>query len=431
MLRRMRRTVLTTLLTLAVAVAYVVVTGAAPSSAAEPYRLADQARSAGLYDGVDRPTWAATAVDYNGDGLQDVWVGYHQFGGKLYRNNGDGTFTWVARDAWQRADANGAIVDRHDCTFGDVNGDGRPDAYCTAGRNTSNYVKDRDRDNQLWVQRNPGRFVEVGTDRGLGDQCGRGRHAAFLDVNNDGRLDLFTGTQSGRNVADPCDDPANGLTNEDSKVFVNQGGGQLRYAPSYGVGVANSGQRCAEVLDFDGDGRDDLLACNLKDSKPQLYRNAGGGKFVDVADANGLTPISDAVVADINQDGRPDLVTADDQGFGYRLNTGGAFGPLIRVGAATGGLGRSVAVADADGDGDLDIYGMIGAKGATGNPDDALFVNDGAQGWRRVAVPSAGGTADEVVALSSGPGRRGSFLVLNGRQQDGPVQLIKYTGPKP
>ncbi len=82
--------------------------------------LTDRATAAGLLPTFNN-TWAAEPLDYDNDGDQDVWVGYHQQGvlkgtqggGRLWSNDGDGTYTWVARtrlaaDQAERATARSA-----------------------------------------------------------------------------------------------------------------------------------------------------------------------------------------------------------------------------------------------------------------------------------------------------------------------------------
>ena len=180
-------------------------------------------------------------VDYDADGWQDVWVGLHQWGGRLFRNNGNGTYTRVALNAWPRINSQGGIVDRHDCAFADVDGNGLPDAYCSSGRNQNNYVKGAARDNELWLQTSVGNFTDVGTQWGVGDWCGRGRFAAFFDANGDGWPDLFLGNETPRNVSDPCDNAANGYPNEESKLFLKPAGrGRSTPRPSTGSAPARA-----------------------------------------------------------------------------------------------------------------------------------------------------------------------------------------------
>jgi hypothetical protein len=399
-----------------------------PPAAAAP-TLADRASQAGVY--VSTQTWASTPVDYNMDGREDVWVGFHQWGGRLFRNEGNGTYTRVALNAWPRTNSQGAVPDRHDCAFADVDRNGLPDAYCTTGRNQSNYVKGSARDNELWLQTSVGNFTEVGTQWGVGDDCGRGRFAVFFDANGDGWPDLFFGNETPRNVSDPCDNAANGYPNEESKLLLNTGGTGLVYAPSFYRFGAGPGQRCAVTLDYNRDGRTDLLACRLRSNTPRLYRNNAGTSFTEVGAAAHLTTnVVDAVTGDLNKDGWTDLFFAAGNGCSYRLNTNGVFGPLVTVKALPSGQARSVAVGDADGDGDLDVYCMARADGS--NPNDFVMLNNGT-GWTSLTVPAAPGDGDEVNPLfpfgATGPAQ---FLVLNGGNSSeaggsggGPVQLIQ------
>ena len=384
----------------------------------------DRAAAMGLY-AVDK-SWAATAVDYDGDGDEDVWVGYHQWSGKLWRNDG-GVYTRVAPSAWPRTNPlNGKVPDRHDCAFADVDLDGRQDAYCSAGRNQNNLVK-YGMENQLWLQRAPDVFTEVGVAWGVGDLCGRGRHVQFLNVNGDEYPDLFVGNAEERSVSDPCNVASNGLPDENSKIFINQSGTGFVQLTDSGLTTLGVGQRCAVVLDFDKDGRDDLVTCRYNTQPPRLYRNIGG-RFSDVSAANGLTkPLADISVADLDGDGWQDLVTAAVTGFAYRLNLHGSFGPEVLLGTAGPGKGRSVAVGDADGDGDQDVYALLHDDTAATNPDDVLFINAG-MSFTRLAVPSATGNADEVIAIHPRADGRTSFLVLNGGDpvgHVGPVQVIE------
>jgi len=378
---------------------------------------------------VDTETYNATRVDYNRDGRQDVLIGYHGMGAKLWLNRGARPYARVARKAWPRANGRGLHVDRHDCAWADVDHNRLPDAYCSTGRMIKNVVKTR-RDNELWLQRRRGEFVEVGTRWGVGDQCGRGRDVEFLNVNGDRWPDLFLGNETQRiDPNDPCNDPRNRLPNEMGKVFVNVRGTHFRYAPglwSFGAGI---GVRCSEVLDFDRDGWDDLLACGEPRTPLRLYRNLRGHGFADVTAQHQLgDAVSDAVVVDFDRDGDKDVVTAAPAGWSLHRNTAGVFGPAETVGAPTVGEGWSVAVGDADGDGDNDVYGMV-FQSFTENPDDLIWVNTGGGAFdpAPVPVPSAVGCADQVVALTQRVGQRAGFLALNGygRFERGPVQYIQ------
>jgi PKD repeat protein len=411
--------------------------GAEASSPVVVTQLVDRAETAGLPP-LFNNTWAAEPVDFDNDGDEDVWIGYHQQGvlkepmgaGRLFRNDGDGTYTWVAREAWPRLKPNGRIPDRHDCTFSDFDHNGFVDSYCSAGRNQSNLVKNGI-ENELWLQESAGSFSDRGVAWGVGDVCGRGRFVTSLDANGDGWSDIFLGNEVPRNVADPCDNPANGYPNEESKLYLNNADGTgFTYAPELVRFGARPGQRCAETLDFDQDGWDDLLLCRLKGQPALLYHNDGGTAFsLMSAASSGLnTAAADETVADVNGDGLPDVVGAHGGYFSYQLNTGNAsprFASPVRILSIPAGEGRSVAVADADGDQDLDVFAMIGNGSQSGNPTDQLLINDGHLDFSAIPAPNAGGQADEVIALEPVAGSPAQFLALNGGgKAGGPIQLI-------
>lgn len=258
----------------------VAASGAATEPRAETHLVAvDRAREAGLARFTK--SWSASVVDSNHDGSQDVWIGYHGTGAKLWQNKGNGRYDRVARNAWPADNAAGRTIDRHDCEWADVDRDGRMDAYCSTGRFLNNVVK-RDRDNELWLQKRRGHFREVGTSWGVGDVCGRGRHIAFLDANGDRWPDLFLGNETPRRVRDECNRRPTSPYNEQSKLFLNTHGTGFRKAPGFWNHGAGPGTQCAEVLDFNDDGWDDLLTCRENDRTPRLYANAEGHGFDDV-----------------------------------------------------------------------------------------------------------------------------------------------------
>ncbi len=382
----------------------------------------DTAEAAGLF--TVEESWESEPVDYDNDGDDDVWIGYHDQGGALLQNDGNGAYTRVAEDAFPRVNAAGRIPDRHDCAWADVDANGLPDAYCTAGRGTNNPVK-VDRENELWLQQGVGEFVEVGHDWAVGELCGRSHYAAFFDANGDDFPDLFVGNVPPRDDPDdPCDDPAAGLPNEEAKLYLNEGGSALVYDQTMGIG-GYGGERCAEVSDVNGDGRDDLLLCGNPGT--QLYVNTGQSSFTEVAAERGLsTKFSDAVFGDMDGDGDPDLVGSIWGRFELYLNNSGTFGPAqVIASVPAGGGGRSVAVGDADGDGDLDVYGLVANGPEDTNPDDMLLINDGLS-FTPVGVPPAAGVGDGATALDGDADGKHEFLVLNGLKGPGPIQLIEF-----
>jgi FG-GAP-like repeat len=423
----------------ATAIGLAPVTGAAttaPSQAAVTSMVAeDVATAAGLRVAHTR-TWSALPGDYNRDGAQDVLINYHgHFGGiqkatsygvKLWRNRGRGRYEHDLAIPFWSGNRDGKLIDRHNCDWADVDRNGHTDLYCAAGRTESNVVK-YGRDNELWLQDGRGRWREVGTAWGVGDVCGRGRDVAFINANGDRYPDLFVGNDLPRPLSsDPCN-TSTSLPNEESKLFLNVGGERFRRAPGYWNYGDSQGDRCAEVLDFNNDGWEDLFTCPRAGKAPRLYQNQAGSGFADVTPTSmSSRPVNDAVIADLDSDGDPDVVTASDSGFGYHLNDNGQFGDYALIGRVTEPRhGWAVATGDTDGDGDIDVYGMV-ERGLYANPDDSIWLNNGLA-FTRVPVPHAGGAADDVVALRPGRTARTSFLVLNGRKRfrSGPVQLIR------
>src|SRR5262245_18108698 len=107
-----------------------------PASAAA-WVAVDTVSGSGLFASIE--TWEASPVDYDGDGDQDVWMRYHDQGGKLWKN--DGRRSYFLAYTWPRKHPNGQVPDRHDCEWADVDHNGLPDAYCAAGRSGANRVK--------------------------------------------------------------------------------------------------------------------------------------------------------------------------------------------------------------------------------------------------------------------------------------------------
>lgn len=142
----------------------------------------------------------------------------------------------------------------------------------------------------------------------------------------------------------------------------NSGAFGKKYLPeTMGSGVA--------ALDFDGDGLQDLFFVNGKSwpgrppsrSLPALYRNAGGGKFVDVTRAAGLAVEMygmGAAAGDYDNDGAIDLLVTGLNGSRLFRNTGkGTFQDVTqKAGVGRPGFSTSAAWFDYDKDGRLDLF---------------------------------------------------------------------------
>lgn len=394
-----------------------VVASTPPRAQAAPVAV-DVIAGTGLESSME--TYSVVPTNYDTDAFQDVLVTYHDQGAKMYRNDGDGTYTRVAPSAWPNKNGD-YWVDRHDCAPGDPNRDGRTDYYCAIGRTGNNIVKTDPNDNELWLQQPDGGFVDVGTAWGLGDPRGRGRTAAFFDANRDGFQDLYVTNELPR----PTDQ--DGGVGGENKFFLNQGGTALVPAPSYGLDLFLGMGTCMTIFDWDADGWLDVFICTPGAVK--VFRNVAGTHFVDVTAAACLNQgFADADLVDLDRDGDMDIVGIWTKSAAYRLNVGGCFQPAVTIGTFPDG-GNRVAEGDADGDGDLDVYALT--ISTTGNPDDYVFVNGGGLSFTRLTVPSAGGRGDDVEAIQRQPGAI-DFLVLNGRENtSGASQLIALRSMPP
>ena len=418
---------------------------AAPAAAASP-ELTDRAAAAGITF-PSTPSWDVCVADWNNDGKQDFHAGLHfNHSGALFAQDPTSGFTKLPANLVSPALTPGfgtkAWVDRHACVWADFDGNGLMDLYNTAGRWQSNLYKNDGIDNELWLQTSPGVFADDADQAGVGEPCTRGRFAAVGDFNADGLPDLFSGAQKERAVVDAaCDNQPTHPYNEQSKVYLNRGDDSngawlgFRAAPEYDVSLPSVGTRGALAWDYNKDGKVDLLGLFFAQKTPALYRN-NGGSFTEMVRSNQirLPAMTGATLGDLNRDGIQDLVYADINGFAYlRGTTTGVSTTPVRIGAAlpSSGDGLTVATGDVNGDGLTDVYGLVASATGTGNPDDLVYVARADGTFAAYTVPSAGGAANAVAAVTVDG--RAQFVVLNGGNEEkdspGPIQLIAWAGP--
>ncbi len=213
----------------------------------------DVTRAAGLYAPGNR-TMSVSAFDSNRDGHVDLYVCNDDTPNTLWLNDGQGHFHDVSIEAGVAFNSIGEAPGSMNATIGDVNGDGLPDLFVTRFGYDSLYVRNQrgTYDDRMWAS-------------GLGrlTQKSVGWGGAFLDFDNDGDEDLCI---------------ANGdafkLEGDYGLLLENDGGGKFTDASAKGGAVFQHriNGRGNAVLDYDNDGRLDLLLTALGD-RPFLLRN--------------------------------------------------------------------------------------------------------------------------------------------------------------
>ncbi|MEP7253235.1 MAG: FG-GAP-like repeat-containing protein [Ginsengibacter sp.] len=166
------------------------------------------------------------------------------------------------------------------------------------------------------------------------------------DVDGDGKPDIVVANQSGLSVSVLRNTSALGAISTDVKVDLTTG--------SNPVSVA--------MGDIDGDGKPDIVVANSGVSTVSVLRNTcpvGSISFAAKVDfTSGFTPYFVAV-GDVDGDGKPDLVTANQNGDNISVlrntSTSGSISFAAKVDFPTGNVPRSVAIGDVDGDGKPDF----------------------------------------------------------------------------
>ncbi|HKS95745.1 MAG TPA: VCBS repeat-containing protein, partial [Terriglobia bacterium] len=298
-----------------------------------PVRFTDIARAAGLnfkQDATesDQKYYLETMgtglgwIDYDQDGLMDLYFvqsaatdAYkpaHPLRSALFHNNGDGTFT----DVTEKAGVGAEGLYGQGVAVGDYDNDGYPDLYVTGyGRSI------------LYHNNGNGTFTDVTDKAGVADKGNWATSAGWFDYDKDGYLDL---------------------------VVCNY----IEWSPANNIwcGEHRPGYRAYCHPD------------NYKGEHLKLYHNNHDGTFTDVSEKSGVGKPEakgmGVVLADMNNDGWPDIVVANDTWPNFLLlnNHDGTFRDVSftsGIAASEDGkyeAGMGIDAADVDGDGWLDVY---------------------------------------------------------------------------
>lgn len=304
------------------------------------------AAAVGLNDLANTTT--STWADFDNDGDLDLLVTTQGASAKLWRNNllpgGDTTFTDITSSAGI------SLTNAQMPTWTDYNLDGYLDFFSPVASTSS--------PDGLYRNNQDGTFTNVADSAGVTHQVsGISEQATHWgDYDRDGYPDLFIGSLTGQ-----------------SFFHRNNGDGTFtEVAASMGFqGTA----RGVQWIDFNNDGLWDLSIAGYSGTTTvpvKLFKNNGNGTFTDVATASG---ISDPVIswgvtwADYDNNGYEDLfVDVFGQSTScvlYRNNGDGTFTNVTSQAGLSGLTELSTVWGDFDGDGDMDLYGA--GTGSTGN----------------------------------------------------------------
>jgi len=372
----------------------------------------------------------AAIGDLTRDGLPEIVLTSNLGGTRLFVNGGKFHFTDITDRAGLHSKGWTTGV-----TLADVNGDGLLDIYVShAGttRTLSSWMPPVQ--NELYVNQGTDsagvpRFVEQAGAYGIADP-GNSTQAAFFDYDRDGDLDLYVVNNSPRpvasfpshntrNVRDPYD--GHRLYRNDAGRFidVSEKAGIYGSGGSFGLGIV--------VSDVNLDGWPDLYIANDFFEHDYLYINNQNGTFTE---ANGRQMSYGSYfsmgldIADVDNDGRPDIYTTDmlpeddrrlkttssfegwdvyqaklREGYAYQFmrnmlqhnNGDGWFTDIGQMaGVARTDWSWSALIADLDLDGRKDIYVTNGlARDVTSQDYIAFLAND-----QTMRAAKAGGRID-------------------------------------
>ncbi len=398
------------------------------ASAEDIGRFTDVAPRVGL-DAIVSEVGGLIVDDFDNDGLFDIVTSNWNFCAPMlfFHNNGDGTFAdrsaqsglasqvggnnilqtdynndgcldiLVLRGGWETALRKSLLRNNCNGTFTDVTVEAGLGAPTTtefgAWVDINNdgfldlYVGNENEPNQLFLNNGNGTFKDISRSSGT-DLAVLTKAVVAADYDNDGYADLFVSNYSGDSAL---------LHNNHDNTFTD-------VAPQAGV-LASGHGFAAWFFDYDNDGRPDLLASSYamsveeslrtylalphKASTMRLYRNLGNGAFRDVSEETGLKKVfmpMGANFGDVDNDGYPDIYFGTGElSYASLLpnvllhNQGGKKFVDITASSGTGELhkGHGVAFADMDNDGDEELLEVVGG----GVPGDThafrLFENPG------------------------------------------------------
>ncbi|MBK0378409.1 VCBS repeat-containing protein [Mucilaginibacter segetis] len=246
--------------------------------------------------------------DINNDGLNDVYLVSNEGENKLYLNKGN----WQFQDVTAKAGVKGTKYWSTGATMVDINGDGWLDIYvCHSG----NIIEKKG--NELFINQHDGTFKEEAEKYGLTDN-GLSTHAIFFDMDNDGDLDCFVLNNSFRPIGS-FDFSKNLRAVVDklggARLYRNDGGHFTNVTLQAGIFSSDIGFGLGvSVADVNQDGYPDIYVSNDFFERDYLYINQKDGTFKeDIQAETGHLSLASmgSDIADINNDGNMDIFTTE------------------------------------------------------------------------------------------------------------------------
>ncbi len=289
----------------------------------DPWNRLYRADGDGTFTAVgngDSTSWSmgVAVADFDDDGFPDVYV-TNLGNNQLFRNNGDGTWdevgeharvndgAWGASAAWADIDSDGDldlyVTNYVDFTWNNHKFCGNPQRNLRAYCHPDVYNAAAD---VLYRNEGNGTFAEIGAQAGIANTLdGKGLGVVFGDYDNDGDPDAYVANDSTRNFL---------YRNDGTGTFMEDG--LLSGVAFSADGQAEAGMG-TDWGDFDNDGLLDVFVTNLDLETNSLYRGLGESAFAEVTFASGLGEPSLLQVgfgtnwADLDNDSDLDLFVAN------------------------------------------------------------------------------------------------------------------------
>ena len=362
---------------------------------------------------TDTPSWGAAWTDADLDGFPDLLLGRHKSDAWLLTNR-EGRLVREPIHAFAEAAPGKAYYDRHNCAWGESNGDGRPDAYCVSGAESGTGTGP----NQLLLGSGAG-LVEA-TPAVLLEERSRGRSVNWLDYDTDGDLDIFVGNEY--------------LAGSPNALYTRTPGGYVKEPVGVETTMATVSSSWAD-WDFDGD--PDLVALGHGHRPTHVYENLDGTfREVDMPPLTGREWLSVAW-ADFDHDEDLDALLTGIERAVVATNDDGRFHVEERLPLEAG---RQAVWLDLENDGDDDIFVVQGRPGDPPSDDppfprardvpDLLFTNHGGSFsvTKRFRSEDGAGNGDSVAVGDVDRDGRLDLIVTNGYLRDrGPVLFARNT----